>query len=83
MDVSKGYDYLPQDLLIANFDVHGFDNAALALINDYLTNHLQWVKIGSTFSSYLEILRGFPQGSYVFDQGNKSLQFCRWYIHVH
>ena len=36
---------------------------ALALITDYLTNRLQWAKIGETFSSYLEILRNVPKGT--------------------
>ena len=33
------------------------------LIYDYLFNSYQWVKVGSTFSSYGEILRVVPQGS--------------------
>ena len=33
------------------------------MISNYLSNRYQRVKIGSTFSSYLEILRGVPQGS--------------------
>ena len=33
------------------------------LIANYLSNRYQHLKIGSTFSSYLEILRGVPQGS--------------------
>ena len=41
----------------------GFDNTTLALITDYFTNLLQRVKIESTFSSYLEILRGISEGS--------------------
>ena len=63
MDLSKAYDCLPYDLLIAKLAAYGFDNSVLALITDYLTNHLQRIKIGSNFSSYLEIFRGVPQGS--------------------
>ena len=33
------------------------------LIANYLSNRYHHLKIGSTFSSYLEILRGVPQGS--------------------
>ena len=40
-----------------------FANTALGLITDCLTSRLQQVIIGSNFSSYLEILRGIPQGS--------------------
>ena len=53
----------PHDLLIAKFATYGFGNTALALITDYLTKCVQRVKIKATFSSYLEILRGVPQGS--------------------
>ena len=49
----KQSDCLPHDLLIAKLAVYDFDNKALALITDNLTNHLQRVKIGSTFSAYL------------------------------
>ena len=63
MDLSKAYDYLPHDLLIAKLAAYGFDNTALALITDYLTNRLQRVKIAATFSSYLEIPRNVPKGS--------------------
>ena len=61
MDLSKAYDCLPHDLIIAKLPSYGFDNTALALITDYLTNsHFlrQRVKIGTTFSLYL-----VPQGS--------------------
>ena len=52
MDLNKAYDCLPRDLLITKLATYGFDNTALALITDYLTNRLQPV-----------ILRGAPQGS--------------------
>ena len=38
MDLSKAYDCLPYDLLITKRATYGFDNMALALITDYLTN---------------------------------------------
>ena len=62
MDLSKAYDCLPHDLLIARLAACGFDNTALVLITDYLTNRLQRVKIGAS-NSYLEILRNVSQGS--------------------
>ena len=90
MDLSKAYDCLPHDLLLAKLSAYGFDESAITLIANYLSNRYQRVKIGSTFSSYLEILRGVPQGSIlrlilfnlfinhlVFFIQETSLQFCR------
>ena len=62
MDLSKAYDCLPHDLLLAKLLAYGFDSSAITLIANYLSNRYQRVKIGSTFSSYFEILRGVPQG---------------------
>ena len=59
----KESDCLPHVLLIAKLVAYDFDKKALALITDNLTNRLQRVKIGSTFSVYLEILGGVLQGS--------------------
>ena len=63
MDLSKAYDCLPHDLLIAKLAAYGFEDSATSLISDYLSKRYQRVKIGSVYSSYLEILRGVPQGS--------------------
>ena len=62
MDLSKAYDSLPHDLLIAKLSAYGFEDSATSLISDYLSKRYQRVKMGSVFSSYLEILRGVPQG---------------------
>ena len=93
MDLSRAHDCLPHDLVIAKL-VYGFDNTASALITDYLTNRLQKVKIGSTLSSYLEIIRSVQQGSilgpilltsYFSSRQQKSatLPMILPYIHVH
>ena len=61
MDLSKTYDCLLHDPLITNRTVYDFGQTAFALITDCLINHLQQVKIGSSFSFYLLIFKGFPQ----------------------
>ena len=63
MDLSKAYDCLPHDLIIAKLDAYGFDTNSLKLILSYLTNRKQRVKTGSFFSDWLEVLLGVPQGS--------------------
>ena len=42
---------------------YGLEDSATSLISDYLSKRYQRVKIGSVYSSYLQILRGVLQGS--------------------
>ena len=53
MDFSKAYDCLPLDLLLAKLSAFGFDESAIALIANYLSNRYQRVKFRPTFSFYL------------------------------
>ena len=63
MDLSKAFGCILRDLLLAKLSAYGFDESAITLIVNCLSNRYQRVKIGSGFSSYLEILRGVPQDS--------------------
>ena len=63
MDLSKAYDCLPHDLIIAKLEAYGFGKESLCLLRNFLTNRKQRVKIGSKFSEWLDILLGVPQGS--------------------
>ena len=47
MDLSKAYDCLPLDLLIAKLEAYGFDFNSLCLMYSYLDWRHQRVKIGS------------------------------------
>ena len=62
-DLSKAFDCMTHDLLIARLHALNFDMNALNMIFDYLTGRKQIVKINSSFSSYLDIFQGVPQGS--------------------
>ena len=63
MDLSKAYDCLPHDLLIAKLSAYGFDFNSLCLIHDYLSNRYHRVRIGNIFSEWLCVKLGVPQGS--------------------
>ena len=63
MDLSKAYDRLRHDLLIAKLEAYGIENGSLNLLLDSLIFKKQRTKVGSAFSKWSKIRRGFPQGS--------------------
>ena len=50
-DLSKAFDCLSYELLIAKLKAYGFDKNALKLVNSYLSYRKQRVKINSKYSS--------------------------------
>ena len=62
-DLSKAFDCLSHDLLIAKLRAYGLDLATLKILQDYLTNRKQRTKVDSFYSSWEKILSGVPQGS--------------------
>ena len=63
MDLSKAFDCLPHDLLLAKLEAYGFDSPTLKLFQSYLNKRKQFVSIQGIMSDILEILSGVPQGS--------------------
>ena len=75
-DLSKAFDCIDHELLIAKLNAYGFDNLSFTFIYLYLSERKQKTKINSSFSCWAEILFGAPQGpilgsllfnSYIFD----------------
>ena len=56
MDLSKTFDKINCDLLLAKLHAFGFANKSLRLIKSYLTNHWQMTKVNTSFSSWSELL---------------------------
>ena len=63
MDLSKAYDCLLHDLLIAKLVAYGLGYNSLRFFYSYLSNRSQRVSINSSVSDWLAILLGVPQGS--------------------
>ena len=63
MDLSKAYDCIDHSLLIAKLHAYGLSIKSIRFMHSYLNGRYQRVKIGSTFSEWLEIMFGVPQGS--------------------
>ena len=63
LDLSKAFDCLNHDLLLAKLNVYGFDRQSLEHIQSYLRDRKQWVKINGSYSEWRDINHGVPQGS--------------------
>ena len=63
MNLSKDFDCIPHELLIAKMHAYGFDLNSLTFFYSYLKNRKQNVKINNTCSVFQILLSGVPQGS--------------------
>ena len=62
-DISKAFDCLSHDLLIAKLRVHGLDIDSLNILQYYLSNCKKRTKVDSFYSSWEAILSGVTQES--------------------
>ena len=63
MDLSKAFDTINHEFLIAKLHAFGFNKESLELIFDYVSNRWQRTTIYDNFSSWAELLQGVTQGS--------------------
>ena len=63
MDLTKAFDFLTLDLIIAKLHAYGVNHDSLRLIRSYLSNRRQRIKLYSVSSSRLQTIIGVPQGS--------------------
>ena len=63
MDLSKTFDVIDHDLLLAKLKAYSVGARSFVLFKDYLSGRQQRVKIGDTFSNWKGVIRGVPQGS--------------------
>jgi len=60
MDLSKAFECLPHDLLLLKLEAY---QKTLKLLQSYLENRKQCIKIGSYYNDWDQINKEVPQGS--------------------
>ncbi len=63
MDLSKAFDGIPHDLMIAKLKAYRISNQSLPFMCSYLHNGKQRVKVLDEKSDWLNLIKGVPQGS--------------------
>ena len=63
IDLSKAFDSIPHDLLLAKLSAYGLNSSSCSLLENYLTDRFQRVRLGDQFSDWCSLTRGVPQGS--------------------
>ena len=63
MDLSKAFDTISHDLLLAKLKAYGFSHNVLAFMINYLKNRSHRANINSNFGTWEEVKAGVPQGS--------------------
>ena len=62
-DLSKAFDCLNHELIVAKLNAYGVTLPALKLVHDYLLDRKQRTRVNNSYSTWFEILFGVPQGS--------------------
>ena len=62
-DLSKAFDCLNHELMIAKLEAYGFDHNSLAYVYSYLSGRKQRTKVNNCLSTWSDIKSGVPQGS--------------------
>ena len=63
LDLSKAFDTLSFDIILAKFEYYGITGTPLKLLTSYLKDRYQYVIYNGETSNMLEIRTGIPQGS--------------------
>ena len=81
-DLSKAFDCLPHDLLIAKLYAYGFKKRSLNLLFSYLKNRKQRFCLNNTYSEWIDILLGVPEGS-ILDPLLFNIFLCDLFLFLH
>ena len=62
-DHSKAFDTINHSLLVTSLETYGFSLTSLKLMQSYLCKRFQRTTINGSFSNWIEIMTGVPEGS--------------------
>ena len=63
MDFAKAFDKVPHQRLLTKLKAHGIDGKVFQWISSWIQNRRQRVVLNGTFSDWMEVISGTPQGS--------------------
>ena len=63
LDFKKAFDSVPHERLLVKLKSYGIDGELHDWIKDFLSERLQYVKVGASCSSTMKVTSGIPQGS--------------------
>ena len=67
-DLSKAFDCLPHSIMLEKFKRYKFSENAVTLLQSYLSDRYQRVKVKQSVSSWKKLKKGVPQGSIIGPQ---------------
>jgi hypothetical protein len=63
MDFSKAFDCIPHDILLDKLSAYGMSTDSVSILESYLSNRKQQIKINSILSSWADIQKKmYPKG---------------------
>jgi hypothetical protein len=76
MDLSKAFDCLPHDILLDKLSAYGMSTDSISLLESYLSNRKQQIKINGILSSWSDIQRCNNRFTTFYYFGRYTISTC-------